>query len=506
VVTAPTGTFDFALANPGPQTVSRGAQRAIPLAVSLVSGTAAPVTLSVTAGVPTDVTTTFSNNPCTPPCTATLTLTAGSAATVGTAPLTVHSSGGSKAYDLSFDLTVTNILSTANPIYVRKTAGSPTNSCIAAENQATAKQSIGDACQCMIVPGKTMFIEGNGNTYVEMLDTGGGCPLTGGNGPSYDTATRLEGYGTPVPTIQAPAGADLVLHLRSSGDHYLVFKKLMVDGANQAPNAVAVFPVAHHIRFEEVDVRNTGGGFETFYITGASNIELVDTFVHDAGTHALTLDASISNFLCQRCHLFNAAGKGLNVNSAGTKTNLTFQETEVRNNTGVGVDIGASTGTLLQNMPIHSNGSNGVWIRLGASGTRAYNNTVYSNTGVGVQCDSGATTTELRNNIIYGNTGGNLLNNCGATVAKNLCAVTSADCALGGNPLFVAAPNDLHLAPGSPAIDAGELIPSILTDYDGQPRQQGAQDIGAYERAQPLPVGPGVTEEPCNLLAASMYF
>jgi hypothetical protein len=157
-------------------------------------------------------------------------------------------------------------------------------------------------------------------------------------------------------------------------------------------------------------------------------------------------------------------------------------------------------------MLIRSNGAQGIWLRLGASGTRAYNNTIYGNTGVGLQCDSGATSTELRNNIIYGNTGGNLLNNCGATVAKNLCAATSADCALGGDPLFVAAPSDLHLANGSPAIDAGESIPSIVTDYDGQPRQQGAQDLGAYERTQAAPASPSGTELPCNVLATSMYF
>jgi Right handed beta helix region len=349
----------------------------------------------------------------------------------------------------------------------------------------------------MIVPGKVMYIEGNGNTYVEQIDTGGGCSLTGGNGPSYDTATRLEGYGSPLPVVQAPVGADKVLWLRASGDHYLIVKKLSFDAANQAVNGVVVFPIAHHVRFEEVEAKNTVGGFETFYLTGASNIELIDTFLHDAGTHALTLDASITNFLCQRCHLFNAAGKGLNINSNGTKANLTFQETEVRNTTtDIGVDIGASTGTLLQNLLVRSNGSHGVKIRSGATGTRVYNNTIYGNTGVGLQCDSGATSTELRNNIIYGNTGGNLQNNCGATVSANLQT----------DPLFVAPPTDLHLADGSPAIDAGENIPSILTDYAGQPRQQGAQDIGAYERTQIPTSSPDVTVRQLDLKQAGWYF
>jgi Right handed beta helix region len=507
-VTAPTAVFDFGLATPGNQTLAQGAAITVPITVSLVSGTAAPVTLSVTAGLPAGVTSTFTSNPCTPPCTAQLILTASPVASVGTATLTVHGAGGTQTHDMTFDLTVTNVLSTANPIYVRKTVGSPSNSCIAAEQATSAKQSIGDACQCMTVPGKVMLIEGNGNTYIEQIDTGSGCPLTGGNGPSFTTATRIEGYGSPLPVIQAPVGANMALWLRASTENkYLIIKKLVFDAANHSPNAIAVFPTAHHVRFEEVEAKNTVGGFEPFYLTGASDITLVDTFLHDAGSHALTLDASVSNFLCQRCHLFNAGQKGVNVNSTGTKTGLTFEATEVRNNTGTGVDIGASTGTVLQNMLIHSNGgTGGVQIRTGASGTRALNNTIYGNTGVGLQCDSGASTAELKNNIVYGNTVGNIVNNCGATIAKNLCAVSSADCPVFGNPLFVSAPSDLHLGDGSPGINAGETISSITTDYSGNPRQQDGQDIGAYERTQTPPVNPDTTERPRNIAWTGWFF
>lgn len=497
-------TFDFSLANPGSQSVSRGAAVTIPVTLSLVSGTAGAVSLSVVDGLPAGVTASFTNNPCTPTCTAQLTLAASDTATIGSTPIPgvrVNGTGGGQSHDVTFVLTVTNIISSANPIYVRKTVGSPNNSCTAAESPTTAKQSITDACQCMIVPGKVMYIEGNGNTYVEMIDTGSTCTLTGGNGPSYDTATRLEGYGTPVPVVQAPDSGSLALWLRASGDHYLTFRKLSFDAANLAGNAIAVFPIAHHIRFEDIEAKNTVGGFETFYLTGASNIELVDTFLHDAGTHALTLDASVANFLCQRCHLFNATQQGLNVKSNGTKTNLTFEATEIRNNTGLGADIGASTGTILQNLLVRSNGGQGVVIRTGASGTRVYNNTVYSNGGAGLQCESGATSVELRNNIIYGNGTppgtANLVNNCGATIAANLQT----------DPLFVAPPTNLHLADGSPAIDAGENIPSILTDYDGQPRQQGQQDIGAYERTQAAPpVSQDVTVRQQDLRQAGWYF
>lgn len=51
------------------------------------------------------------------------------------------------------------------------------------------------------------------------------------------------------------------------------------------------------------------------------------------------------------------------------------------------------------------------------------------------------------------------------------------------DPLFVAPDvGDVHLAPGSPAIDAGAGIPGLTTDRDGEPRPQGAAiDVGAFE-------------------------
>jgi hypothetical protein len=46
-----------------------------------------------------------------------------------------------------------------------------------------------------------------------------------------------------------------------------------------------------------------------------------------------------------------------------------------------------------------------------------------------------------------------------------------------------AAAHDYHLAAGSPAIDTGITIASIIEDRDGVTRPKGAgYDIGAYER------------------------
>jgi hypothetical protein len=63
-----------------------------------------------------------------------------------------------------------------------------------------------------------------------------------------------------------------------------------------------------------------------------------------------------------------------------------------------------------------------------------------------------------------------------------------------GPAAFVdAAGHDYHLAPGSPAIDRGEIVPGISADRDGLARHQGASpDVGAYEACD----GPCVSAEP----------
>src|SRR5439155_14210829 len=57
---------------------------------------------------------------------------------------------------------------------------------------------------------------------------------------------------------------------------------------------------------------------------------------------------------------------------------------------------------------------------------------------------------------------------------------------LGGNistnPLFVAAPANIHLSPGSSCIDTGTCTGAPTTDFEGDPRPTGAGcDMGADE-------------------------
>ena len=79
--------------------------------------------------------------------------------------------------------------------------------------------------------------------------------------------------------------------------------------------------------------------------------------------------------------------------------------------------------------------------------------------------------------------------------------------ALGHEPSSLSAPlaslfvdpdgGDYHLAPASPAVDAGQTLPQVPVDIEGNPRPAGvASDIGAYEQAAP----PAVSISDCSVV------
>jgi parallel beta helix pectate lyase-like protein len=387
------------------------------------------------------------------------------------------------AYEFNAGGPPPNPTPTGNPIYVRKTAGSPSNSCAQAEDPAHAKQTIADACQCMTTPGKVMFIEGNGNVYQEEIDTQT-CLLTGGNGPSYANATRIEGYGTPYPTIQSPvSNNDITLYIRTANDKFLIFKNLVIDAASRAGNALIITTPAHHIRFEGVEIKGASPNANVF-MYGANNVDMVSTTITTGGGNGLELAGPMDSFLCAMCTIKSHGGKGIHV-FPGVKTNISFMQTEIHSNVIDGIDTLDTTNLVVQNSIIRSNGGKGIRLQSTDVAAKLFNNTIYANSGNGVQCDSGATA-QMTNVLSYAN-GTNLVDNCSLSQTTNLTGTL--------DPMFVAAPTDLRLANGSIGIDQGTNLPAITTDFAGLARRQGQQDIGAHERAQgtpPVPPGPGV--------------
>jgi parallel beta-helix repeat protein len=125
-------------------------------------------------------------------------------------------------------------------------------------------------------------------------------------------------------------------------------------------------------------------------------------------------------------------------------------------------------------------------------------NTTYAGHGVELLVQFNAKNVQIRNNCFVAGTAGEYLsqsgtNNTGIVADNNLywgAGKTSAGAwadphALFADPKFVAAPGDLHLAAGSPAIDAGAALDTVLAgtqDADAGPRVAGGKpDLGADE-------------------------
>ncbi len=213
----------------------------------------------------------------------------------------------------------------------------------------------------------------------------------------------------------------------------------------------------------------------------------------------------------------------------------TIQNNTIYENSG---GISGCDGTI-QNNTIHGNSGRGIY---GCDGT-IQNNAIYENFGGGLHHCYG----NIQNNIIYGNTadypGGGLasckgtIRNCiiwqntaptGAQV-DNYCATPSYSCIqdwVGGgtgnildNPELVdPTSGDFHLQPNSPCIDAGENVPGLTQDFEGDPRPYDAVtwesrgdgsdfDIGADEfigTAVPTPI-PTPTPTPCVIMVPGDY-
>lgn len=403
---------------------------------------------------------------------------------------------------------------TGNPIYVAATGGTPTTDCITAESQATPIRTIAGGLACMnAVAGKIMYIKAG--TYTECIDTAV-LPIKGGNGPGFANATIIQSFSTDLVTIRpatCPQNTVLYMH-NGANDSFIVFRgssanRLTIDGVNNT-NGVVLYEGMNNIRFEFVDVVNTTA-FEGLYGYNVANISLVDSFVHGAKTSGVAFEGTNTGLLVERSQVYtngtNTTHHGIK-QEGGTTSGLTIKESRVSSNTGKGIAVSTSTGSSVQNSLIYFNGAIGLHIQTGASGFKSYNNTIALNTGNGFQCDTGATSTEIKNTVVFGNTAGNLVNNCGAVVAANLCAVGSADCAIGADPLFVnSGAEDFRLADNSQGINNGVTLLSVTTAYDGVTRPQGiGYDIGAYERDQAVIPSPDVTVMKLAPKQASMFF
>jgi hypothetical protein len=186
-----------------------------------------------------------------------------------------------------------------------------------------------------------------------------------------------------------------------------------------------------------------------------------------------------------------AGGSGINcdgVQDSMLRNNLIY-DTHASGISLYRIDGGApSTGNQVLNNTVHVAGDGrwGLNIRDASTGNTVRNNTFWSEHGfrgaMTVDADSLAGFTSDFNAVedrFTTDDGSTVL-----TLAQWRTATGQDQSSFVATPaeLYVLPGSDYHLAKGSPAVDAGVLLPQVVRDLDGTPRPQGrTHDIGAYE-------------------------
>ena len=224
---------------------------------------------------------------------------------------------------------------------------------------------------------------------------------------------------------------------------------------------------------------------------GSHHLEFIHLKVFNNGTNRLEHGwyMAAPNSLIENCDIYDNAGYGIQIYSSGgvdNADNTIIRNNRIHDNRGDGgVTLNHSANIQFYNNLVYNN-ANGVAVSYGNPiNTQIYNNTIYNHLGEGIGIGAGSSGTLIRNNILFQNAPA--INNSGTntTFSNNLCSSSGTGCSVIGNPLFVnAAANDFHLTASSPAVNAGTTISTVITDFDGVTRPQGAAyDIGAYEYA-----------------------
>jgi parallel beta-helix repeat protein len=376
---------------------------------------------------------------------------------------------------------------TVNPVIV-STGGhgdtpSDSNGCRTAETVTTPKATLASALACMTVPSKKLWLRGG--THAGFVDTGT-TPITGG--PNWSAPTILESYPAETAVLQLPATNNgATLFFRAASDRYIKVQRLTLDGMSRAVGAgggdgILIYSDAQFLRFENLTVRNDR--YHNFVNIGASDIDLLTSTLTNALTDEnIRTFYGVQNFLVSGNTLTTSPAGGVLIDPTGDAQNVTVAKNSISGTT-VGVDVGAGTGTLVQNNVIQSESGSGIRVRSGATGTKVYQNDSVANSGTGIVCDSGASGVDIANNIVVAN-GTQMTNSCGALDRGNLKTGTLAE-------IFTTVPVLKTTVPVSPAINSGVDLPSVTDDQIGNARPFAGQwDAGARE-AQSAPA-PGPT-------------
>jgi parallel beta-helix repeat protein len=426
------------------------------------------------------------------PYTGIMTLT--SSATVKT---TAFKSGYNRSAEATASFTISAATAgssmTGKTYYVAKN-GNDSNSCAQAQSSSTPMRSIKRGITCLATGDTLLIRSGNYDERIVNYQT------TIASGTSFANPVTIAAYpGEAVwltPTV--PSSAAIIDFSPNVPNQYIIFDGINVDGTNVTGGNSAITPGGTRIRFQNLEVKNTGNGLTSgsgFSVYGSFN-EFINLDVHDNGKandFLYNLAAGYgfyiggSDNLVERSRIHHNGGYGIHIyhtSGSGADRNIIRYNQIFDNSTAAQQEtsdilLSSGDGNKAYGNLLYRTTFKAATRGISAVGSNpaVYNNTIY-NYGYGGISTSGSTNAVVRNNIIYGNgTSGQTAN----TEFSNSPGLI-ADHNLVLDPKFTAAGSDFRLQSGSPAIDTGVTIDGISFDITGTNRPQGAAyDLGAFE-------------------------
>lgn len=337
-------------------------------------------------------------------------------------------------------------------------------------------------------------------TYAEQINSN---IQTIPTGSSWVDAPIISSYPGETAILRPSAGSEAI-NLSHPYIQYLIFSSFIVDGSDllhSCPGGygcsvgVSATNGANHVRFNSVEIRNTGGQ-GVLMTPGSSSaptaFEFIGCDIHHHGTEARDhgLYISTSGNLIKNSKVHHNAGHGIHIytGSAVIANNNTIDGNEIYDNAtlsgsapGILLDFGSDNKAINNIVRGNKNG-----IHVGnpfspgttASGAKVYNNTIYSNNpGVGINVFASSSAADVKNNIVYKN-GGTIINTGSGTTSLNNLTT---------DPIFSNETNgNFMLQQSSPAVDQGIILSEVAYDIVGVTRPQlSGYDIGAFEYTSP---------------------
>jgi parallel beta-helix repeat protein len=321
----------------------------------------------------------------------------------------------------------------------------------------------------VLKPGDTLYVR-NG-TYDESLRN----KIPGGT--SWSAPVKVAAFPGESVTLKPSTGTQ-VIYL-SGNRRYIIIEGLILDASGVSADGIKITnndgtaaTAAHHIRLQNVEVKNAPnqGIIVSQY---CDDNEFLNLRVHHNGTdasydHGIYLTSSRN--LIEGGDWHHNKEYGIQLYRLGTGNIV--RNARVHDNSQ-GIVSSQQADNLIVNNLVYQNTRRGIVLASG-NNLKVYQNTVYNNGRIGIDiATAAAANAQVANNISFGH----------LTNIHDLGTNTTLSNNLTTDPQFVdASLYDFRLNGTSPAIDTGMTLSEVTADYANVSRPQGASyDIGAYE-------------------------